>query len=257
MRHGRTISIRNCQLRDIRNNSRKLVVIATCNEREMIRLAQEKLYDKDGRGFRILEKRKQLLHRQIRRSICQCSICSEIEEDMVYHFKWESWYCVNCFYREMEAHRSKNWFNNGIVVNEKVQRPCIVLSWCPYGSLIEAFQIGGSSERFRCSLFDHDCPVFYVSEQVTEQSLIPPIKNSDLRESLRDVPSFYDIQIINHRFSKPCKSLKYCPYGSLGDKFKFRAKTSKYACKVYPHNCPVFYHAIYISEDFKSNIRID
>lgn len=42
--------------------------------------------------------------------------------------------------------------------------------------------------------------------------------------------------------SKPCHLAGYCPYGKLVEAFPLK-KNSKYACKVFGHDCPVFYHA--------------
>jgi hypothetical protein len=43
--------------------------------------------------------------------------------------------------------------------------------------------------------------------------------------------------------NKPCHGIGYCPYGKLVEEFPLLVKKSKYSCKVFGHNCPVFYHA--------------
>jgi len=40
---------------------------------------------------------------------------------------------------------------------------------------------------------------------------------------------------------KPCHSCGYCPYGELVEEFPF--SNTKRSCKVFGHDCPVFYHA--------------
>ena len=48
--------------------------------------------------------------------------------------------------------------------------------------------------------------------------------------------------------NKPCHFLSFCPYGQLVEEFPLTEKPSKYNCKVFGHNCPVFYHAEPMSE---------
>lgn len=43
---------------------------------------------------------------------------------------------------------------------------------------------------------------------------------------------------------KPCHKLGYCPYGQLVELFLLRYEEhKKFSCKVFGHDCPVFYHA--------------
>jgi len=51
--------------------------------------------------------------------------------------------------------------------------------------------------------------------------------------------------------SKPCKILKYCPYGPLVEQFPLRPgpmhhqvrREEDMACRIFGHQCPVFYTA--------------
>ena len=52
--------------------------------------------------------------------------------------------------------------------------------------------------------------------------------------------------IIKKDIEKPCHLCNFCPYGQLAEEFPIKSK-SKLSCKVFGHDCPVFYHA----EDFK------
>lgn len=47
---------------------------------------------------------------------------------------------------------------------------------------------------------------------------------------------------------RPCHKLKYCPYGTLVEEFPLRNLTSKYSCKTFGHDCPVYYHGEAITE---------
>lgn len=49
-------------------------------------------------------------------------------------------------------------------------------------------------------------------------------------------------KIIAPRAAKPCKKLKYCPYGQLVEEFPLTTKRTKYSCPTFGHNCPVHYH---------------
>jgi hypothetical protein len=51
---------------------------------------------------------------------------------------------------------------------------------------------------------------------------------------------FYKWLLKDH---KPCHFTGYCPYGQLVEEFPLEEKRGKYSCKVFGHNCPVFYHA--------------
>ena len=39
---------------------------------------------------------------------------------------------------------------------------------------------------------------------------------------------------------KPCKILRYCPYGPLVEDFPLKDKRDKISCNVFGHDCPVF-----------------
>jgi len=42
---------------------------------------------------------------------------------------------------------------------------------------------------------------------------------------------------------KPCHYTGFCVYGQLVEEFPLTKKRQKYSCRVFGHNCPVFYHA--------------
>jgi hypothetical protein len=47
---------------------------------------------------------------------------------------------------------------------------------------------------------------------------------------------------------KPCYECGYCPYGQLVEEFPLREERDKFSCKVFGHDCPVFYHYEPITE---------
>jgi len=42
---------------------------------------------------------------------------------------------------------------------------------------------------------------------------------------------------------KPCWEIKYCPYGSLVEKFPLHENNTEKSCRIFGHDCPVFYIA--------------
>ncbi len=42
---------------------------------------------------------------------------------------------------------------------------------------------------------------------------------------------------------KPCWELKYCPYGPLVEEFPIQKKRNNKSCRIFGHDCPVFYAA--------------
>ena len=46
-------------------------------------------------------------------------------------------------------------------------KPCWELNYCPYGALVEDFPIS-ENDDYKCTIFGHECPVFFVAEPFTE-----------------------------------------------------------------------------------------
>ena len=55
-----------------------------------------------------------------------------------------------------------------------------------------------------------------------------------------------DGQKKSYMIEKPCHELGYCPYGQVIEEFPF-SKTKR-SCKVFGHDCPVYYMAELIIE---------
>ena len=48
---------------------------------------------------------------------------------------------------------------------------------------------------------------------------------------------------------KPCYKCGYCPYGQLVEEFPLHEDDLGLSCKVFEHNCPVYYYGEFIKED--------
>ena len=62
------------------------------------------------------------------------------------------------------------WLNNKKMLSENVKKrkPCKKLGYCPYGKLVEEFKLKEIQDKFSCKTFGHDCPVYYLGEDITE-----------------------------------------------------------------------------------------
>ena len=49
---------------------------------------------------------------------------------------------------------------------------------------------------------------------------------------------------------KPCHKLRFCPYGQLVEEFPLEERNER-SCKVFGHECPVFYHAEAFAEELE------
>ena len=52
----------------------------------------------------------------------------------------------------------------------------------------------------------------------------------------------------NNKKIKPCHRLLYCPYGQLVECYPITKRRTKYSCKTFGHDCPVYYQAEDITE---------
>ncbi len=62
------------------------------------------------------------------------------------------------------------WVNNEKIIqrNLKKVKPCHKLGYCPYGAMVEAFQLKKKRDKVSCKVFGHDCPMFYNAEDLSE-----------------------------------------------------------------------------------------
>jgi len=60
----------------------------------------------------------------------------------------------------------------------------------------------------------------------------------------------------NLKKDKPCHQCGYCPYGCLVEEFPLRKRRNKISCKVFGHDCPMFYHAENITEQTKLEVML-
>ena len=68
-------------------------------------------------------------------------------------------------------------------------------------------------------------------------------------------------EILDSNAKKPCHRLGLCPYGKLIEEFPIREQINDFTCKVFHHDCPIFYHIEYTSEkysqeDYEKEIEI-
>lgn len=263
MRNGKRITIKSPNLRNIRNNLRSLITIVVRRELSHLYNLQDLYFEKkysrnieltpsQERRLQSLKEHESKLYSCYLRSICECSgvWCSHASDrDMVYDADANAWYCVECYERIMENLNPKGWFNDGIIVNKQFEKPCHGLGWCPYGSLVESFRIRKTPSNYLCSEFGHDCPVFYISADFSEDSIEISPPDDKLKDNIKEWYVFTIHKAITRQFIKPCHDLGWCPYGSLGEDFKpYTIDNNKFICKLFSHFCPVFYHAEFISE---------
>ena len=261
MKHGRVISIKNERLIKLRNNLRRVICLRVYDEKDKFRKRSREIrVNRSGptpkasewSEIHLLQDKIEKLERCLRNSICLCGLCGNDESDMIYNATWGEWWCLQCFEDEKERTDPKNFFNKGIIVNELATKPCWILDWCPYGPLVEDFMIRTEENDYTCEIFKHDCPVFYVSEEITEKSDSLPQTSEKLSDNLKNCRAFNNKRIKADNLKKPClyPHLDLCPYGSLGDEFFKRECDYKFGCKIFPHDCPAFYHIERIREPY-------
>ena len=263
MRNGKRIIIKSLFLKNIRNNLRSLITIAVRTELSHMYNLQDLYFEKKNsrnieltpsqeRRLQSLKEHESKLYNCYLRSICECSgvRCSHARDrDMVYDADANAWYCIECYERIMENLDPKGWFNEGIIVNNQFEKPCHDLGWCPYGSLVESFRIRKNPSKYECSEFCHDCPVFYISADFSEDSRQIASPNEKLKDNIKEWYVFTIHKTFTKQFEKPCHELGWCPYGSLGDEFKpYALDDNRLICKIFSRYCPVFCHAEFISE---------
>lgn len=73
------------------------------------------------------------------------------------------------------ANKKVSWLNVKDVHFPGLEKPCSILTYCPYKQLVEEFPLHGDS-KLSCLVkngsimqFGHDCPVHYHAELVSEE----------------------------------------------------------------------------------------
>ena len=69
-----------------------------------------------------------------------------------------------------------------------VCKPCWEIKYCPYGILVEDFDLRDEQDDKGCRIYGHDCPVFYVSEPFTE--------TKELRNISRSIPRATQFRVL-------------------------------------------------------------
>jgi hypothetical protein len=52
---------------------------------------------------------------------------------------------------------------------EIAEKPCRHLGYCPYGSIVEEFPHVDKPDKWRCSVFGHQCPVKAMAEPFVDE----------------------------------------------------------------------------------------
>lgn len=64
------------------------------------------------------------------------------------------------------------------------------------------------------------------------------LKGCLLRNPAKDWESW---KIKDVKREKPCHKAGVCPYGQLVEEFPHSAKRTEFSCKLFGHDCPIFY----------------
>jgi len=113
MKKKKKIVIKNERLNQIRNNFRKIIVVAVENQ-------VKELTDKiqsigvDEKIVKDLRVQRSKFERELKESICKCLQCGRIEGDMKYNPASNEWHCPDCWKAtELEYKRTKALADSG------------------------------------------------------------------------------------------------------------------------------------------------
>ena len=83
---------------------------------------------------------------------------------------------------------------------KNIQKPCYILGYCPYGKIVEYFPLHGQTVQWNgekiswikvlkkkdisCKMFGHDCPVFHLAEDGTEEEFIKILEQGQMSCSI-------------------------------------------------------------------------
>lgn len=68
-------------------------------------------------------------------------------------------------------------------------KPCRVLSYCPYGPLVEEMPLPNDDDDPRsCSIFGHVCPVFHCAEPFIDEG---EVSDEDLAAQFHELKEFW------------------------------------------------------------------
>ena len=61
--------------------------------------------------------------------------------------------------------------NTEVTIWKHAVKPCRMMAFCPYGPMVELFPLQEERGTMSCTVFGHDCPVFYTAEIFMEDDL--------------------------------------------------------------------------------------
>lgn len=110
MKKKKRISIKNPKLRNLRNNLRKVLLLAVEDDIKLnidlrkslleeskvfVEPSEQYTFIKDDSSTLIAKSHE--LYRLERSSICKCPICSRIDQDMIFIPDENLWFCTECY----------------------------------------------------------------------------------------------------------------------------------------------------------------
>ncbi len=118
MKDKRIISLKNPNLRKIRNEMRELLILARNTKRGKIRsemkeissneegdsIPMDELTPSQLKRFRELQRLESKNKDIGRKSICLCYNCGKSDLDMYYNYPYRAWFCVECVNFLKSAH---------------------------------------------------------------------------------------------------------------------------------------------------------
>lgn len=64
----------------------------------------------------------------------------------------------------------------------EIEKPCKTTDYCPYGVMVEQFPLRSGKDGRSCKAFGHDCPVYYLAGDLTEDKWVEMIKQAQLMD---------------------------------------------------------------------------
>lgn len=115
MKKHRKIILKDGTLQNLRNFLRGILFEAQNKKILDLRTKLEKFNDIIAETGDIpeevfeLENRKQEIRRAFNESICICSICQNIDKDMVYATRPKEWFCIDCYENRLSENLKETW----------------------------------------------------------------------------------------------------------------------------------------------------
>lgn len=82
-------------------------------------------------------------------------------------YTWKRFMLASCWLMGRRADKPRKEWEESWKLDpaEEITKPCHDCGFCPFGQLVEVFPF---SDDFRCTVFGHDCPAFWLAEPIAE-----------------------------------------------------------------------------------------